>query len=99
MLEKQEGSLTVDELAGIGPQDVHADDHSCALLEDQLEEALRCEHAAAQARRVRRLACHEPTAKRVRQQQDENHTRSISSTSPPDNHPCPGAEKARRMSV
>ena len=64
----------MDELAGVGPQDVHADDHSCAFLEHQLEEALRREHTAAQARRVRRLACHEPTAKRVRQQQDENHS-------------------------
>ena len=64
-------SLTVDELAGIGPQDVHADDHSCALLEDQLEEALRREHTAAQARRVGRLAC-PPTSSQASQQPDEN---------------------------
>ena len=62
----------MDELAGIGPQDVHADDDSRALLEDQLEEALGREHTAAQARRVGSLACHEPAAKRL-----SSHTRTI----------------------
>ena len=48
--------LTVDQLAGVVPDDVHADDAARALLEDELEQPIGREDAAPQALAVQREA-------------------------------------------